>query len=752
MSVADDTSTDRTTPREAGDRVAPPDTPGDGVTAPASRRRPFATMLAAVTTAAMLAFLADRSFYLSGDSIAQWLPVNRRIGELLRNGESHLMDPTMWRGGNFIGEARFGVWNPITLLIDIAISSIDDLAVAMLLVSLTYLLLLAIGVYFLAREYGAEAWPSAVVGVVAATAGWTLWMDAAWWTPHLASLAFTPFVWIAARRVARGVSGPGWLVLTGALCVTAGNPYSNILVFVIVVGVAVEFADRRRPIALGALFGALVAIGLVAVFVYLPFQQTSAVGPRGSENLNDGSWVLRPRDLLTMSTPTASPFVRNFGADRLGFPGSYLAWFLLPLAPWLRWRTLWRREFAGPAVVATVALLLAVGPSNFWFFRWPMRLMPYVYLPVLVALAVVLGAGLLDDRKRLRAGITCAIVLVGAYLAAADVPVDIAWHLGGTALVLATSAAVIVGAHRYRAALGPMLIVTTLLVLAIQLAWKPLNESVRNYSAPQSATTFVERFADRYDGTVVQIGSFDAALPPDGDTDLAYQDLAFASMYAISGVEALSMYSGIGFSAHDATLCIRFDGAMCAAAWERLWQPVGNGEPVLADLIGADTVVVQRAVVDTSALAPPAGWSLAQSTATVDVWTRDTPDPWPDGRLTDVSGPITVESDIETRAHREVIRFQRTGDGPAQLTFGRLAWPGYEATVDGRVLEVVGGPAGLLSVAIPPDVGDGDVILTWVPPYWRPSLLILALGVLVGVATELVWRRRGTTPRADTRP
>ena len=377
MSVANDTSTDGTSLHDAGGRDTTPAEPDGSRTPSRARRLPFATMIAAVTTAAALPFLADRSFYLSGDSIAQWLPVNRRIGELLRSGDSHLMDPTLWRGGNFIGEARFGVWNPLTLLIDGAISVIDDLAVAMLLVSLAYLLLLAIGVYFLAREYGAAGWPSAVVGVVGATAGWTLWMDAAWWTPHLASLAFTPFVWIAARRVARSASGPGWLVLAGALCVTAGNPYSNILVLVIVVGVAIEFADRRQPMVFVALFGALISIGLIALFVYLPFQQTSAVGPRASENFNDGSWVLGPGDLLTMSTPTARPFIRNFGADVLGFPGTYLAWFVLPLAPWLRWRTLLRREFAGTAVVAGVALLFAVGPSNLWFFRWPMRLMPY---------------------------------------------------------------------------------------------------------------------------------------------------------------------------------------------------------------------------------------------------------------------------------------------------------------------------------------------------------------------------------------
>lgn len=261
------------------------------------------------------------------------------------------------------------------------------------------------------------------------------------------------------------------------------------------------------------------------------------------------------------------------------------------------------------AVVGGAAVLFAVGPSNLWFFRWPMRLMPYVYLPVLVALAIVLGAGFLDDRRRLRAGLSAVAVLIPAYLAATDAPVDVAWHGVGTVVVAILTAAVIAVAHRYRAALCPMLIATTLLVLAVQLAWKPLNVSVRNYLAPQSAATFVDRFSDRYDGRLVQIASFDAVGRSERDADVAYQDLAFASMHAISGVEALSTYSGIGFSSHDAALCLRFDGATCKGSWDRLWEAPGDEGPVLADLIGADAVVVQRSLLETAAEEPPPGWS-----------------------------------------------------------------------------------------------------------------------------------------------
>lgn len=706
------------------------------------RGAPCSAMLAGVVVVGLLPFIRFRQFYLAGDSIAQWLPVSRRIGELVRNGESHLMDPSLWRGGNFVAEARFGVWNPVALLIDSTVLQLDDLAVAALLANLAYLLILSTGVYVLAREYGASAWASALGGVVAASGGWTLWMDASWWTPHLASFAFTPFVWAAARRLARGVGGPGWLVLAGALCVTAGNPYSNVVVGVIVIAVAVEFGDRHRLTTLWPLGGSLLAIALIAVFVYLPFRQTSGVGFRETGVFNDGSWAPGAGGLVTLSTPTASPHVRHFGRDILGFPGFYLAWFVIPLAPWLRWRTLARRDFAGFAVFGGVFLMLLLGPSNLWFFRWPMRLVPYVYLPALIGSVVVLGSGLVADRPRRRAAASGSLVAAGAYVAWADVPEDLGWHVaGGAAVLTATAVVIVVGIRRQHAMIAAMM-VATLLMLAFQLLWRPHNQSVRHYAMPSSAADY-EDLAARYDGTVVQIASYDDIPPGERRAEAAYGDLALGSTYAIAGIETVSAYSGIGFSTHDAALCLGFDGSMCADAWNRLWMPATGTDRLLVDLIAADTIVVQRTILDTAGAPTPIGWERTDVTDTAVVWQRADAGERPIGRLSDVSGPVVVEADDGMEPHREVVRFRRSDPGPAELTFARLAWPGYEATIDGRSLLVGGGPAGLLTVTIPSDVDAGEVQVTWVPPYWRPSLLVLTLGLLVGAGTQVLWWRLG---------
>ena len=329
-------------------------------------------MVGSVLLAAVLPVLGARGFYLAGDSAAAWLPAGRRIGDLLLAGESHLMDPTAWRGGNFVAEAGHGLWNPVVLLLDATVLQLDDLAVAATIVKAVYMLILSVGVYLLAREYGATAWPSALAGLAVPVAGFTLWMDAATWTPNLVSFAFFPFVWLTARRLGRDAGGPIWLVLAGALCVSAGNPYSNVIVGVVVIGVAIEQWLQRseralaRAVALGL---SLTAIALLAVFVYLPFRETSSVGFRETVVSNDETFAPGLENLVGLSSPTMTPLVDNFGTPLLKFPATYLAWFILPLAPWLRWRKIidgWRR-FGGsgrllwhvrPVVAGAVQLLV----------------------------------------------------------------------------------------------------------------------------------------------------------------------------------------------------------------------------------------------------------------------------------------------------------------------------------------------------------------------------------------------------------
>ena len=113
-------------------------------------------------------------------------------------------------------------------------------------------------------------------------------------------------------------------------------------------------------------------------------------------------------------------------------------------------------------------------------------------------------------------------------------------------------------------------------------------------------------------------------------------------MSAAAGLDGLNTYSGLGFNSFADAMCMRFDGAQCADAWNRLWQPETDDGDTLAEVLGLDTVVVQRSLLDTTTSTPPPDWELTEVTDHVAVWTRTSADRWPGSRLTAASTPLFV--------------------------------------------------------------------------------------------------------------
>lgn len=717
---------------------------------------PAVLMLVAVGIAAGLPLFRNTIFYYwddtAGAAVAQW----RRIAEAVTAGEWPLLNLDMWRGGNFAAEAATGMWNPVMLVLAVTTHLIDNMALAITIAKATFMGIMALGSYFLAREYGVGRNLSAATGLALPLAGYSFFMDSTAWINALMLTAFIPWVWVAGRRALHGHS-LFWFVLAGYLCCSLGNPYSLLAVGFLGLGLIVEAWLTGRKERIGWLVAAGAAVGLLVVMVYLPLLMSTSVGVRaGSTTFNDEFLAPNLSNLLGMSTPTAQPFVRTFGQYYLVYPGLYLAWFVLPMLPWLKWKALrsqWR-PLSGLLVFGGISLLTVLGPSNLWMFRWPLRLIDFLWFPVLLLWMVVANKGFAKDRVRLRIVLSASIVVLGAYLGWADMPQHIVRLVVGSFVV-----AVLVGLFVWRGATTKsglaVLLVGTLAVLAVQLHYFPRNDGVANYQMPTSQKELQDRFA-KYEGVTVQIASTATLELKDKQPDRIYKDVLFGNMYGVTGTESTTSYTGIGFTKFDRLLCIAYQGSTCPKAWDNLWKAPEGYDVPLADLVRAETVVVQNSLVETRFDELPAGWErdrTAEDSGLVTVYRRIDPLPNPDGRVSHASDGVTVSDDRRVGEVDETLSFRREDAGDTgEITFARLNWPGYTATVNGEAATIRTASTGFVVVELPEGVESGQVELTWTVPGASVSRIAFGAGILLTVLLVALpwWRRRRTAGAPDS--
>jgi hypothetical protein len=537
------------------------------------------------------------------------------------------------------------------------------------------------------------------------------------------------------------------VVVIGYLTMTAGNPYGALGVAVVVLAVAVEQVAQRHWRTFGkvVLVGAIIGIGTLVV--YLPLVGSSAVTWRTDSGVhNNGFMVPGVGDLLAMSAPLYQPQFHLFGDKTVAaMPLVYLAWFVVPLAPWLRWSVLREnvRARSSLAVFAVVYLVCLFGPSNLWLFRWPARLTGYAYLPLAVAVAIVLTKGLQTDRVRARAGASLLIVLVGTYLSWAASPQNVRWQVFTAVLVLGLLAGAIHTYRKRQELFGGVLVLGTALVLFCQVTLFPGNNSVAPWNFPHNVAELKARFDQRYQGNTLFVTDYNPLerrelLSPEG----AWQDLLLTNVAHTAGVDALNSYSGIGDVRFANALCMTYYGGVCYDVFPRLFERAPGTTADLADVLRLRTVVVDR---EWRTIPTPPGWVITDRTDLVTVYERTDPLPHPGGRLSWTSPSVTVTADEKVGENGE--RFTYTGQG--RVVLAMLAWPGYVATVDGREVEVEQGPAGLVQLELPPSEGS-TVELSFTPPGYGFGIPLMIGCLLLGAGYGVWWeitRRRGSADR-----
>ncbi|QCB49613.1 hypothetical protein E5720_09385 [Rhodococcus sp. PAMC28707] len=708
---------------------------------------PMLLALAVALTAA-IPLLSNRWFYYWDDSAAAFAPAWHTIGERLLAGSWPTLIPEMWAGGNITAEALYGTYNPVLLADSVVIALIPNLAIGITLVKMQFMAILAVGVYVLARQFGARQSMAFVAGFAMPFAGYTLYFDASSWASGLIAFAWLPHVWWSTRAAARGTVNPFVSVVFGLLAMTTGNPYGAVGVAVVYLAVATEciFTGRARRILSMVWSGA--AVLAMALIVYLPLAFTTGVSVRTQSGVsNDGA--LRPDlgDLLNLSAPSNLPLVSVFGSSYTTIPLGFLAWFIIPLAPWLKWSELKFLTRQGPSLLVFfgIYLVLLLGPSNLWLFRWPARLIGYGQLPIVIAFAVAASAGLYRDRAKVRALISAVLLLAQFYLSWSNVPEDLGIHALSLLVCAVLTAIVILSACRYPKGVVGGLVLGTLTILSLQtVAWFPGNDNVTPWRFPRQIGFMQDRFENRYTGNTFVVADT-KYISPDDPTG-QWGDLLFGNAWQPAGVRAINSYAGISYGDFVKALCLNYYGGVtCPDAVLRLDATAPGTDVSWLDALKLETVVVQNSgpyggyhAFDSFS---PDEWTIDKSRG-VTVARRNAPLPWPDGRLSAVGPDVTIEDDSAATDTSETVQY--SGSGTA--TFALLAWPGWTATVDGTEVPITATPGGLIQVDLPStSKGGSSLDLTYAPPGRALGIGLAALGLAAALGQAILYsvmRRR----------
>lgn len=693
----------------------------------------------AVVVTSVLPMIKEPQFYFWDDTAASFTPIYRRMGDLVTSGEFPLLQVDMWRAGNFPAEAATGIYNPVVLILTAITAAINNLALAAWAFKVPFLLLLALGVFYLAQDFGATRSISVLVGYAAPFAGFTLWSEATTWVTGLLILSFYPWVWRGARRLVRGEGGVLALIVPAALCLTVGNPYALFTVATALGSVLVEGWLNGVRKRLWLVIGSGAVALLVEIPVLLPFVLSYRVGYREPGAVYNDDF-LRPgfTDFIGMSNPAYLPWMKAFGLEYLSYPGVYLAWFVVPLLAWVAWQRvpeMLRTRFS-LAVTSAVWLLLVLAPSYLSFFRWPIRLLPYLYLSVLLFWSVAMSVAFAHDHRRNRWLASSALILFAGWLGFGERPSGVAWQLLMLGLTTGFTALLVVALRSRAPTVALVGVPLTFLIVAAQLFHFPNNSNVANYQFPTDQTALQERFAD--DGRTLQI----AMLPVPSRE--AYNHVLFGSMQSVAGRESPNAYSGIGFKKMDTALCMSYNGQACPELFDKLFEPPSGENRSLADLLGLEQVVVGKWT--RPEISEPPGWRLDEEDDLVYVLRRKVMLDPALGTVTSASDGVSVMSlGVDAHGREEFVVEKKSP--PGRLTLARLAWPGYRAQVDGVPVGIGENAQGLLEVELPEGMRQGTLSVYWTVPGARTGAMAALLAIVVTAFLVVSERRMRPTRR-----
>jgi hypothetical protein len=710
-------------------------------------------VVVAVLVGASVPLLFDHGFYFVDDTqsgaFGQWYEIGRRVLDL----DWSLINPRVWQSGNYLAEGAWGIFSPLLWLVGIGAYYAGNALIFSTVIKVTFLLLGAVGIYALARNFGALRPWSALVAVAAPLAGFTLYMDASSWVNGLMAWSFLPLTWVLARRAVLQAKSPVLPILSAICLVGIGYAHATIFLALVLGALIVEaFVSKHRPSIVRA-FGLAFAAGSFAVIVHLPGVLTAPVTGRTSTYENSGLLTVNLSGLFASSTPVGTPSMLFFSGNFPYAPLLYIAWFL-PLLAFVDFGRLWGllRARLSIVIILIAALIGVLLPSDFGALRFPVRMMPYVTLAVLLLLAVGLShatAAVIGRGRFLLAG---GFVLVGAGLTWAAAPQYIKLLLLVTVIILAAlwvAYRILSGrglpflgsntsgrlAGRGVATLGWTGIALTVLLLVPQHVSSPTSP-LPDYNVPVDVSEYQDQLQSA-EGDVVVVGG----VPDVNDPD-AWDELLVGNLWYVAEEDVQNAYSAVYYSPYNNLTCMSYNGSTCPDLYDRLFEPMDETGLTAADLMGISSVQSVKGVVprrDWNDV--PDGWAIVEDSDQTRLIVRDEPVPGAGSVVWSSEG--TEVSVLSEDAMGVTFQVDAVGPDGGQVALSRIPWPGYEAegaTISDEPVETF-----LLGVDIDASQVGQTVTVSFHSPGYPLQLAAAALILLILLGwpvLRLIGRRR----------
>jgi uncharacterized membrane protein YqjE len=589
--------------------------PSDGLFAP------LAAVVVLISALVPLAF--DRRHYFVDDSVngafGQWY----HLGHSLLDGRLPFLEPSAWSSGNLFAEGQWGFFNPLILVISMAAATASDAAVFATSVKILAIVIGGVGVYVLAREFGARPPFAFLAATLAPFSGFTTYFDAPSWVTGLFAWSLIPWFWAATARLARGRGNPLPAYIAGYLIVSIGYVHGTIAVVILLASSLAVWTVRRSWSAVRRVMILSILLGLVAVAVHVTSLMTASVTNRGGSSIYMDQFMTLDLSGLAMGPiPTALPQAAAWWWTGLTSPVplGYLAW-VLPLAALVQWRRLFRVDrrlieaaVAGGAFFVFIMLPTVIGP-----LRYPTRMLPYVALCALVVLAV----GLDRARSVTRSRVIVVVAFFGlAFLLTwAQTPQYLRRHLAAAALVAIGALAVIWLLRRSRKqglALVAVFAATGIAALGLQ-TWAYPRPVWPSQGVP-TAIPELQVQAHAAEGDTIVIGN---PLEFSGDSGI-WKETLFANSWYVNPAAVVNRYQLLGFVGLNGALCMGYSGETCPELAESLFEVRPATGLSLADEMAISSVqIIKTASTEQYLNDPPPGWHVADDGTLTQTWVRD---------------------------------------------------------------------------------------------------------------------------------